>query len=461
MTRWTLSRDRLAQPYFLSIADQIAEALSVGELMAGQQLPPQRQLAFKLGVSVPTVSRAYEELSRRGITAGETGRGTFIRNTNANADAVSPYVPERQSGLIDLSILKPVGDAIHLDRMKSTLSALATDLPPSAVLGSRPSAMFARHRSVAVEWLRLCGLQTQEKNIHLTNGGTPALTVAFLTACQPGSAIATEATGLHIMLPLASYLGLKVHGIPIDDNGIIPDALESACQQNKIRALFMMPNALGPTALVMSEKRRIEIVAIAQKYDLVIIEDDALGPLVLDRPTPFQSLAPERTIYITSFTKPIMPGLRTGYLIAPERLLPAVENRQLVTNWTATPLIAEIAARWIESGVCLELLEWQRAALSVRHKVVSKALDGVPFQSHPQALHIWIPLNKKISEDELVAHARKQGVAVARGAAFAVSDWQPAVRISVGSVSEEELKRGIGVIHNLMHSEPEPVLFGL
>ncbi|UVK49917.1 GntR family transcriptional regulator (plasmid) [Mesorhizobium sp. AR02] len=65
MTMWTPTNERLSQPYFLSIADQIAGAVSSGALKPGEQLPPQRQLAFKLGVSLPTVSRAYEELARR------------------------------------------------------------------------------------------------------------------------------------------------------------------------------------------------------------------------------------------------------------------------------------------------------------------------------------------------------------------------------------------------------------
>ncbi|WP_027681833.1 PLP-dependent aminotransferase family protein [Rhizobium leguminosarum] len=458
MTIWTLSKDDLSQPYFQSIADQIAEAVLRGDLKPGEQLPPQRQLAHKIGVSLPTVSRAYEELARRGLTAGETGRGTFIRSTSATSDAVSPYVPERQSGLIDLSILKPICDTIHLDRMKSTLAALAVDIPSSTVLGTRPNAMFARHRSVGVEWLRQCGVQVSEKNIHLTNGGTPALTVAFMTACQPGTTIATEAIGLHVMLPLASYLGVKVHGVQIDERGIIPEALESTCQHNKIRALFMMPNAVGPTAYIMDESRRLEIVELARKHDIIIIEDDALGPLVENKPSAFQALAPERTLYITSFTKPVMPGLRTGYLVAPDRLLPAVENRQLVTNWTATPLIAEIAARWVEDGTCQELVEWQRTSIAQRHRLVSQVLKGISFRSHPQSLHIWLPLSARFPEDEFVLHARKQGVAVARGSAFAISQSQAAVRISIGSTSEDELQRGLAVIHNLLHSEPEPIL---
>ncbi|RWA88126.1 MAG: PLP-dependent aminotransferase family protein [Mesorhizobium sp.] len=461
MTMWIPAKAELDRPYFASLAEKIVEAISRGDLKPGEQLPPQRQLAYRIGVSLPTVTRAYEELARRGLTAGETGRGTFIRDVKANPEAVAPYVPERPHGVIDLSIMKPVCEVIHLDRMKDSLAALAVDISPSIVLGSRPSALFARHRSVAKEWLKLCGVCTDDKTIHLTNGGTPALTIALMTVCQPGSTIATEATGLHIVLPLASYLGLKVRGVEIDENGIIPEALERCCQEDDIRALFMLPNALAPTAFVMNENRRIEIVEIARRRELHIIEDDALGPLVAEKPPTFQALAPERTIYITSFTKAVMPSLRTGYLVAPERLLLAVENRLLVTNWSATPLIAEIATRWVQDGTCHELVEWQRDAIAQRHRLVAKVLEGVQYSSHPQSLHIWLTLGEKFSEDEIVMHARRQGVAVARGAAFAISKWQPAVRISVGSTTEEELHRGLVVIHNLLHSEPEPILFGI
>ncbi|MCA1444674.1 PLP-dependent aminotransferase family protein [Ensifer sp. IC4062] len=459
MTMWTPSRDRLGRPYFLSIADQVAHAVSTGVLKSGEQLPPQRQLAYKLGVSLPTVSRAYEELVRRGLASGETGRGTFIKTASASPEAITPFMPERTPGLVDLSILKPVSDAVHLEKMKSALALLSENLPPSAIFGSRPSAMFARHRAIGIEWLKLCGVETDARTVHLTNGGTPALTVAFMAVCQPGMTIATEATGLHVMLPLASYLGLKVHGVDIDENGIIPDALEHACQLGVIRALFMLPNALAPTAFIMNEERRLAIVDIARKYDLQIIEDDALGPLLEERPVTFHELAPERTIYITSFTKPVMSGLRTGYLVAPERLLPAVENRQIVTTWTATPLIAEIAARWVEDGTSFELVEWQRGALRRRHEIVQEALKERSFMSSPGSLHCWLPLGDRFPEEEFVSHARKQGVALARGSLFAISENRAAVRVSLGSSTEEELRRGLSVITNLLESEPEPFLY--
>ncbi|MDP1363076.1 hypothetical protein Q6303_28175, partial [Klebsiella variicola] len=91
--------------------------------------------------------------------------------------------------------------------------------------------------------------------------------------------------------------------------------------------------------------------------DIAIVESDILGPLVQDRPPPIAALAPERTLYFTSFTKTVVPGLRIGYLAAPDRYVAAVANRHLVSNWMATPMVAEIATHWVEDGTAMQLVE--------------------------------------------------------------------------------------------------------
>ena len=132
----------------------------------------------------------------------------------------------------------------------------------------------------------------------------------------------------------------------VDDDGMVlrlPDALDAACRHEGIRAVFLQPSVIGPTAALMGEGRRAAIAAVARRHDIAIIENDVLGPLIEDRPPPVAAFAPERTLYVTSFTKTVLPGLRTGYLAVPDRMLSAVMNRHLVTNWIATPLIAALA----------------------------------------------------------------------------------------------------------------------
>ena len=458
---WQPDPATLRRPVYLSLADQVARAISDGRLKTGARLPTHRELAACLNVSVQTVSRAYEELIRRGLVSGEIGRGTFVRAPRREPDP--PFIADRSGEVIDLSILKPVCEPIHVERMKTALVELAHSLPPSAMFSFRPSMAFTRHRSVAVEWLRSCGIETSAANVHLTNGATAGMTVALMSVVPPGATVVTEEIGHHTLVPLASYLGFKLRGLPIDREGIIPKALDRACRDGDVRALFVMPAPINPTASLMSLGRRNEVAEVARRHGIAIIENDVLGPLLEERVPPIATLAPERTLYVTSFTKCVMPGVRTGYLVVPDRLVPAVANRHLVTNWMATGLIVELATRWVENGVAAELVSWQRAALRGRQKIAAEVLRDIPYYAHREALHLWLPLGEGRSEHEFVSHARLQGVAIAPGASFATTSkpQRPAVRISVGSTTPDQLRAGLSVVVNLLQGDPEPVLLAM
>lgn len=460
MTKWQPDASALRRPVYLSLADQVHRAITEGKLEVGHRLPTHRQLADELGISVQTVSRAYEELIRRGLITGETGRGTFVRAQRMEPEP--PYIPQRVDEVIDLSILKPVCDPMHVERMKAALVDLAATLPPSTVLSFRPNAVFARHRAVAAEWLRHCGVEANAANVTLTNGATAGMTIALMAAAPAGSTVATEEIGHHTLMPLANYLGLKLRGVAIDGEGVIPEALDAACRDGTVRALFVMPNPINPTASTMGLARREAIAAVARRHNLSIVENDAIGPILAEKRPPLAALAPERTLYVTSFTKCVVPGLRAGYLVVPDRMIAAVANRHLVTNWIATPIVAEIATRWVEDGTAFELLRWQRTALRGRQAIAAEILKGVPHNAHPEGLHVWLPLGDGRAEATFVSHARLQGVAIAAGSAFAVEPQRAgAVRVSIGSTTVEELRAGLGVIVGLLNSDPEPVLLAM
>ncbi len=461
MTNWRPDPQQLRRPAYLSLAEQIANAIHDGKLVNGERLPTHRKLAEDLKLSIQTVSRAYDELIRRGMIAGEIGRGSFVQTQPKEPEP--PYLPERLGEVIDLSILKPVCEQIHLDRMREAFGWLAENLPSSSALSFRPNMVFPRHRAVATEWLAQCGLEVSPLNVNLTNGATSGMTVALMSVAPPGSTVATEAISHHTLVPLSSYLGIHLEGLAIDEDGMIPQALDEACRKGPIRAVFLQPSVVNPTATLMSAERRQALATVAARHDIAIIENDILGPLVEKRPPPLQTFAPERTLYVTSFTKITVPGLRIGYLVAPDRYVAAVANRHLVSNWMATPAIAEIATRWVSNGTAMELVNWQRRALARRHEIATEALGELFYHSHPQSLHIWLPLTCQHTEEGFVAQARLRGVAIAPGVSFQTADHgrAPAVRISLGSTTETELRTGLGVVASLAHGNPEALLLAI
>ena len=461
MTNWQPDPSLLRRPAYLSLAEQIARAIQDGTLPSGHRLPPHRTMADSLQLSVQTVSRAYDDLIRRGLIAGEIGRGTFVQTLRKEPEP--PYLPERLGELIDLSILKPACDQYHLEKMREAFGWLAENLPASSALSFRPNVVFPRHRVAAAEWLTHCGVEISPLNISVTNGATSGMTTALMSVAPPGSTVVVEAISHHTLVPLSTYLGLHLEGVAVDEQGMLPEALEAACRKSTVRAVFLQPTVINPMAAMMGAARREALAAVARKHDLAIIENDILGPLVENRPPPMAALAPERTLYITSFTKITVPGLRIGYLAAPDRYVAAVANRHLVSNWMATPSIAEIATKWVSDGTAMELVGWQRRALAVRHAIAAETLAGLDYRHHPQSLHVWLRLRGEHTEEGFVSQARLRGVAIAPGSSFRTSGeaWHPAVRISLGSTTETELKVGLGIVASLSVADPEALLLAI
>lgn len=455
---WRPDPQHLQAPLYKSLADQIVQAIANGSLPSGSRLPPQRRMARELNVSIQTVSRAYDDLVRRGLLSGEAGRGTFVKR--AQPDRGPPFTLQRIPEIIDLSILKPVCESIHNDHMREALAGLAAALPPRTVHAFRPESAASHHRAAAVEWLRLCGAETVPQNVCITNGATSALSVALMTVASPGSLVATEVFGHHSLRPLASYMGIGLKAIGVDEFGVLPAEFERACAEAKINALFIQPTVINPTASLLPKARRKEIAAIAENFDVAIIENDPLGPLVSDKPPTFFSLAPERTFYVTSFTKVVMPGLRIGYMAVPPKYMTTATNRHLVTSWMATPLLEEIATSWVTDGSAIGLVNWQRDALGTRHMLFGQIMREYRFYTHPESLHAWIPLPEGHDEIGFLAHAKSRGVAVAKSASFLANDHAPypAIRISLGSVTLEELSTGLGVVADILGAPPEPPL---
>ena len=330
-------------------------------------MPPHRKLADELGLSVQTVSRSYEELIRRGLVTGEVGRGSFV--LGPGQEARQPYLPERPGEVIDLSILKPAVGAMHVAKMRDGFAWLAENLSASAALSFRPNTVMPHHRAVAADWLARGGISADPSGIAITNGATPAITAALMSSVPPGSALAAEALTHHMLMPLCGYLGIHLEGVAIDDQGMLPDALNEIARKGLIRCVYLQPSVINPLGSMMGLERREALVEVARRHDLAIVENDILNALIADRPPPIAALAPERTLHINGFTKITVPGLRLAYLAAPARYATAVANRHLVAHWMATPPMVELLDHWIGDGTVDELIAIQRAALAERHAI--------------------------------------------------------------------------------------------
>lgn len=450
MTIRLLPRGQRTGPIYQAIADQIGRDIEAGRMKPGARLPTQRALARQLGVTLTTVTRAYDEAQRRGLLSGEVGRGTFVRPTAFEIEG-----PEQ--GMLDLA----VNSLMPLPYTEELADRLAAAIPRSAgarVFAYQPNAGARHNRAAGSAWIGYTGLDAPVDRVVVTAGGQHAILLSLMAIASPGDEILLEEFSYPGISDLAAHLHLRLRKVSLDKHGIRPDALDEACRTSKPAALYCMPSFQNPTAALMPEARRREIADVAMRHKLTVIEDDVYGYLAPDS-RPLSTFLPETDFfYITSTSKSIAPGLRIGYLLAPAAMIERLSVAVLRTTVNAPPAMAELATSLITDGVASRIVEWKRKEIAARQEIAMRVLEGLSIQTHPMSPHMWVTLPAPWQADAFIARARHRGILLTGAEAFAVdhqTDLQ-AIRIALGPpATRTALEEGLTEMMRIVHRAPE------
>lgn len=433
------------------IVDRLLGALErdirSGALPPGLRLPPQRELAWFLGISLGTVTKAYAEAERRGLTQATVGRGTFVAAPAPDAafrHAMRGHIPGynlAQNVRPVLSGAAALSDALAKLRKK--------DLSSLLIYGPSPSE--DPYRRAMAHWLaRTTTLQPDWRNLAVTAGGQHAVALALGVLANHGDAVLTEAGTYYGMRTLAEHAGYRLKGLALDNEGLVPEALDRAAAATGARVLYVTPTLHNPTGRTMGLQRREEIARICRERDLWIVEDDVYALYGMDAALPpLAALAPERTLYVSSLSKSLSAGLRVGILLTPggdvmERVLRAMR----ATIYAPPGLGPAVGAQWIEDGAADALAKEVRAEMG-RRNAMALALLGEQAEapSSPYSLHLWLPMNE-LEAERAAAQALRAGVEVTPPSAPIV-DWQglSGLRLCLGGTeTAEDLERALAVV---------------
>lgn len=457
MTMWQPDLTGRQGPLYRRIVEALAEAVEAGTLPAGTRLPTHRDLAAGLGVTIGTVTRAYAEAERRGLVVGRVGSGTYVGT--AEPAAGLPGTPEPVPGLLDLSF-NGAAD-VHAGEVAAALSALAARQDLAALLGYQADVGRPAHRAAGAAWLARSGANARPEQVLVTNGGQHALAVALATVARPGDLVLAEAVTYAGLKALASLLDLRLEGVALDRDGLVPEAVEEACRRGPVRALYVIPTLQNPTTALMPEARRRRLAEICRRHDVVLIEDHVDGFLVADAPPPLVAFAPERTFLLTSLSKSLAPGLRIGYMLAPEAYVARAAAVLRTLSWMAAPLMAEVAALLVQDGAAARIVEAHRREARARQRIAARVLAGASVETRPEAYHLWLHLPPPWRAADFAARSREAGVAVAPAEVFAVDRARApeAVRVALGVAPDRAaLEGGLRVLARLLAAPPAPYL---
>ncbi len=458
MTIWSPVIQPDAEPKYLALVDALAHDIQAGLLRPGDRLPTHRQLADDLGLALGTVSRAYGQAERRGLVSGEVGRGTFVRR---EAGVVGPIAEDEDPALIDLTRSR-LSRAPDDQVLRTAVEALARR-PDLGLLVDlyQPAAGMARHREAGAAWVARAGLESDAARVVVTSGAQHGAAMVLTSLTRPGDVVLTEPMTYTGVKAIASLLHLQLQPLAADADGVVPDALEAACRGGTPRALYCMPTLQNPTGRTMPLARRRELVEVASKHGVALVEDDVYGFLPESPLPPLAALDPTLAYYVTSTSKSLVPGLRVGYVVAPAAKVERVAGIIRASTWLTSPLLAEITTLWIEDGGADDLVAWKRVETAERQALTRRVL--APWLRPPptDGINFWLPLPEPWRTEEFVAQARNRGVIVSPSEEFVVGrESAPhAVRLSLGpGGGRGRLEEGLERLAAILRDGPGPSL---
>jgi GntR family transcriptional regulator / MocR family aminotransferase len=467
-------------PLYQQIKTHLRQGILSGSLAADTRLPASRQLARDLGVNRITVENAYSELEADGLVFSHVGSGTYVLPPNPLPPGPknNPEIswPLWQQSIQVNNIVSKLGATEEMlkaaghpnpinfasgisdsrqfpaeEFRKTIQSVMRRDGIAAMDYGERNG--FAPLREGITHILANQGLQTRPESIIITAGSQQAIGLVSQLILKPEDVILVESPTYSIAMELFRALGFRIVGIPMDNQGMQVEKLERLLQQHHPKLIYTIPNFHNPTGTCLNSARRRQLMVLADRYNIPILEDDFVGDLRYEeRAQPsLKALDPGgQVIYVSTFSKMLMPGLRVGFLVADGPVYDSLLGLKRLSDLATSTLIQRALEAYVTVGRYQAYLRRSCQVFLKRRDAMLEAIDhylpaGVSFESPQGGLFLWLRLPDNLSADELLPIACEEGVAFAPGKAFfpegsGGQDW---MRLNFVSQPEEENEAGI------------------
>ena len=459
-TTWAPDLTQFPGPKYLSLSRALREAIRIGDLQANAQLPTVRDLAWRLHLTPGTVARAYQLATREGLLAATVGRGTFVAAHSPRLGPTQPLYTERVSGgttgIVDLRPpqVPEVGQA---EAFRAALLDMAQDTS-SGWLDYTSQTGEAVLRAEIVTWMgdRMLG-PIGPGDVALTHGGQNAIGLIF-DCCLRGErpVVLVEELAYPGFRSAARAARAEVVAVEIDDQGIVPEALEAACQRHGAQVLCLTTEAQNPTTRRMPVQRRQHVAEIARRYDLQVLEDDCYSVAGSNIPA-LRAMAPERVWLVGSVSKTISAALRFGYVICPSGMGEAGRLTAQHGFFALSRPVADLMLHLFRSGAAAAIKRRVQAEFAERLQIVVNHVGAYDLGWQPGVPFVWLrlPVGWRASTFTRMAEARGALVRSADEYALIHGRAPSAVRIAIaGNVPREALEGAMRTLADLLANPP-------
>jgi DNA-binding transcriptional MocR family regulator len=382
----------------MRLADRIETDIVKGILLPGAKLPPQRDLAYDIGVTIGTIGRAYALVRERGLVSGEVGRGTFVLGRGAEPDnsnepasrqIAGTRAPDALSGklVMDSTSAPDVGQGEVIGRMTSEI---AREYPDKIIDYTR--SWPADWREAGARWLAADGWKPDPQTVVPTAGVHASAMAVIAAMTAPGDKIVFEQLSYASISRSANLIGRRSVVVKTDEHGPVPEDFDRLCAQQHPKLAFFIPSLHNPTLTITPVSRRREIAEIARKHNVWLMEDSIYGAMLDQPPTPISAFLPERTFHIGGLSKTVSAGVRGGWVSCPANIAPRIQVAHKMITGGLPFMLAELSSRMVLSGAADTIRQASRIEVEAREAMARQAFAGLDFVSHKRAPFLWMKL---------------------------------------------------------------------
>ncbi|QXM05778.1 PLP-dependent aminotransferase family protein [Crassaminicella indica] len=455
------------QHLYMQLFYKIRQFIMDGQLKANEKLPPIRQLANTLGVNTSTIVNAYGLLEKEGFVYKKIGSGTFVspRKDDRLEDVVLEKYPldedirlmdrgqiQIKENMISFASATPTSDLFPVDDFKILLNEVL-DRDKGDAFGYQESQGYYPLRESLVDYLKEINIETNSENVQIISGAQQGIDVIAKAFVDYKDTIIVESPTYTGAIGTFKSRGAKIVSVPILEDGIDIHLLEENIKKHHPKFVYLMPNFQNPTGYSYSKEKKLKIIELADKYNTFIVEDDYLSDLSFynnDNATLKSLDENDRIIYIKSFSKIFMPGLRLGFLVIPKKIHHRILAAKHTSDISTSGLNQRVFDLYLRKGIWKKHIRYMEKIYRERFDVMKNCIEkyfkdiDISYILPKGGLNFWFSLPEGYDSNKLYVEGAKNNILILPGSIFFISQNESRFfRLSIAAVYPKDIEIGI------------------
>jgi len=463
-----------SQPLYLQIFDIITRKITDHTLPPGSKLPPERELANLFAVSRTTAINAYRQLEQHGLIQTKIGSGTYVVDTLLNSISTTPPMPWNQlfSPYPQSSISSILRELVSTPVSAQSISLAAGMPDPTLYPFKIFTDLFHKHSSnidhadlgyistegyaplrqtLATMHCQKDTTPTTTDNILILSGAQQGIYLISKIFLQPGDCVIVESPTYIGAIQVFQNAGVRILTLPSNTN--LPLAiLEDYLIRYRPKLFYIIPTFQNPNGRVLPLTERQELLRLAARHQLIIVEDDPYSELYYNDPPPPSLKALDHhngVIYLGTFSKTLFPGLRTGWMVAPPPVINRIALEKQYVDLHSNNLSQWLLHLFLQEGALQPHLAQVRKEYKKRRDTAASSIrrycgSDLTFSLPAGGFYLWCKLQTGVTSQVLLHEATKNGVSFVPGAAFYTDQTNlKEIRLCYATHPEAKLQEGI------------------